>query len=69
MSDAYEIPEAEQCIGSNGHPSSRGTRTDRDGNKSGRCPACAGRFRMYDGILLAPHRMVADDEREDPNAY
>jgi hypothetical protein len=69
MSDLYGIPKDELCIGSGGAPSSRGTHTESDGSKTGRCPGCAGRFKMPDGILLAPHRMASEDEREDPNAW
>lgn len=69
MSDLYGIPKDEQCVGSGGAPSSRGIRTEGDGSKTGRCPVCAGRFRLHEKAFLPKHRAVPEGEREDPNAY
>ena len=69
MSDLYGIPKDERCIGSGGALSSRGTHTEADGSKTGRCPVCSGRFPLREGILLPEHRSTPEDEREDPNAY
>lgn len=69
MSDLYGVPDEEQCIGSGGAPSSRGTRSEFDGSTTGRCPVCSGRFKLRDGNLFPEHRAAPENERENPNAY
>ena len=51
-----------RCIGSGQQPS-EGTERTEDGRTTGVCVACAGRFEVEDGHLVA-HATAPADERE-----
>jgi hypothetical protein len=56
------ISDVGRCLGSD-HPPRAGSERTEDGQRSGVCVACSGRFDIEDGRVV-PHETAAADERE-----
>jgi hypothetical protein len=56
------IPDVGRCAGSSGPPFEASVER-RDGEETGLCPACSGRFPLSNGIL-PEHETTPQQERE-----
>jgi hypothetical protein len=58
------VPDIGHCAGSGTAPVEDSIQDEREGTKSGICPACSGRFELHHAGVISLHDAAEVEDRE-----